>query len=120
MQDNARFKINSYLQLLKYVDDADLRNDIVDRIQELLQLVSVRELNTSGEQLNRCCQRIIELFDCGAFLNAENTIQQLKQEGFSESTIKRAKARLQITSEHKGYGPNSKWIWVRRAIAEGI
>lgn len=52
MQDNVRFKINSYLQLLKYVDDADLRNDIVDKIQELLQLISVRELNTSGEQLS--------------------------------------------------------------------
>ena len=107
MQDNTRFKINSYLQLLKYVDDAELRNNLIDEIREMLQTIP------AGKQFNLCCQKIIELFQNNDFLYANDVIQELKRSGFSESTIKRAKAELHISSEHKGYGEDSNWIWIK-------
>lgn len=110
MQDNTRFKINSYLQLLKYVDDADLRNDLIDEIREMLQLMS------TGKNYNLCCQKIDELFQNNDFLYANDVIQELKRSGFSESTIRRAKAELHISSEHNGYGADSKWIWIRGKV----
>ena len=39
MTDNIRFKINSYMQLLKYIDSNELRNDIVLDLVELIKLI---------------------------------------------------------------------------------
>jgi hypothetical protein len=38
MIDTVRYKINAYLQLIKYVDSAEKRNDIIDEILALIEL----------------------------------------------------------------------------------
>ncbi len=39
MQDNIKYKINAYIQLLKYVDDGDERDSLVHRVKDLLDIM---------------------------------------------------------------------------------
>ena len=50
MQDNIRYKINSYLQLLKYIDNADERANKVVIVSELLDMIPNNEKNTKKEE----------------------------------------------------------------------
>lgn len=39
MTDNVRFKINTYLQMLKYIDSADMRNETLERLFQLIEFL---------------------------------------------------------------------------------
>lgn len=117
MQDNIRFKINSYLQLLKYIDTVDERANKVAIVSELLDMIPNKRIygGKGSPTKEECMDMIIELFGESNAVDAQIIVGILESKGFSISTIKRAKESLGIESKHVGgFGDAGKWEWILR------
>ena len=110
MTDNVRFKINSYLQILKYIDDSSLRNEIVESVCVLLTSIpNTQHGKKSSDKLEACCDKINELFANTNLINALDAMNILEGCGFSLPTIKRAKKNLGVKSTKQTY--QGQWCW---------
>lgn len=117
MQDNIRYKINSYLQLLKYIDNAEERANKVVIVSELLDMIPNRRIYSGkgSPTKEECMDTIVDLFGESDTIDSQIILDILESKGFSKGTIDRAKQELGIESKHEGGFSNiGKWKWILR------
>ena len=117
MTDNKRFKINAYIQLLKYVDDEAYRKVIVELTCDLLDMIPDTgtcrsEKGRPSVCLNDCIDVLHEMFAENAKIPATDVIDILHRKGFADSTIRRAKKEMGIESQLVGRFGSCNWFWI--------
>lgn len=117
MTDNKRFKINAYIQLLRYIDDEVYRKVIVELTCDLLDMIPDTGTCRSEKGrppvcLNDCVDVLYELFEENAKIPAADVLDILHRKGFSDSVIKRAKKEIGIESRLVGKFGECSWFWI--------
>ena len=123
MTDNKRFKINAYIQILRYVDDAYERKIIVDTVCDLLDMIP--NFGKGGSSVGRppicksdCINLLDELFSADSEIPAIEILDILHKKGFSDRVIKESKEELGIQSKHVGRFGVGHWVWILKRGTE--
>lgn len=75
-----------------------------------LDLLTDTGSSTKGEGINGCMSYLEDLLSEGA-IPAEEILSTCKDKGFSESTVKRAKKKMNLQANKTGFGQGGSWTW---------
>jgi len=113
VDNNVKFKIKSYIEILKYTEDKQKREWILQIINEYLENYDeIGITNNSSNKLKKAKDIILSNMSNGK-CKADDIVNLLESKGFSKGTINRAKQELSIKSIREGgIADNGIWYWI--------